>query len=882
MTHERRQVLVPAVLLFGILAGHALLETARDAMFLARLPPQHLAWAYMAIAVAALTVMATLRRWSIARDPRRLLAITLAIAAAGTGVLAATVSGDSSLVFVLYVWTGLVATLVVPNFWTMVDRSNRVVEAKRRFARISAGGVLGALVGSAVAGALGHVLPTHSLVVVAAVVFGLVAVTSALVAPAPLPDEAPLRSREGQPTVAMRSPRYLRILLVLGVCSTVTVTLVDLTFKRAFAEAFDAPHLATAFGLLYTTLNLVALVIQLVVTSRLLERIGVTAALTILPALVTLTAVGFVATGAFLSLLLLKLSDGGLRHSLHRVASEILYLPLPSAVRDRWKPIVDAVGQRGGQVLAAFAWFTVTTQDVSTTAIAGMLAVLGTLWLVALHVTRRSYVAQFRSMVAAGEIERNVRITALDADSTKLLDEAISSPDELEALAALEVLGHAGNVPAFVLYHPRVGVVRRALELLSGDQRTEVTRILEHLVDHADPTIRAAALTASGRTGSGHDRLRIALEDRHADVRAAAVVWLINDPELGDIAHEQLEALLHGSLDEKLALARALESRPLEKFRDIIDELLASPEARLRRATLRVLRCSPELARTDRLLQLLEDPHCRGDARRVFVALGTRGLDVLIAALDDARTPLGVRRHLPRTISRFVRPVAVAALAGRLAREPDGTTEFKILRALGRMRSDAPHLPVDPKLVEAYLHRSVEDAARYTTLLDRIGDDTQPSLELVRELLREKQRWSIEHAFRALGILYPRSGVRTLYGAVRGKNKERRAAAHELLEPMLPMEIRLPLFAILDDLPPDVRRKRLAATQFGHRALDSEEDLLVALLTDPSESLRCLAAYHIAERHLSGLRHHLDRLRPDVGPPLVLYAFDQAIARLDA
>jgi hypothetical protein len=121
-----------------------------------------------------------------------------------------------------------------------------------------------------------------------------------------------------------------------------------------------------------------------------------------------------------------------------------------------------------------------------------------------------------------------------------------------------------------------------------------------------------------------------------------------------------------------------------------------------------------------------------------------------------------------------------------------------------------------------------------------------------------------------------------LYGALLGASKERRAAAHELLEPMLPVDIRLPLFAILDELPADVRRKRLAATSFGHHAIDTEEELLVALLTDPSESLKCLAAYHIADRRLGGLRHHLDRLRPDVGPPLVLYAFDQAIARLDA
>lgn len=882
MTGERRQVLAPAVLLFGFLVAHSLLETARDALFLTRLGPQHLAWAYLAIAIVALLAMVVVRRWSVSRDPRRLLATTLGAAAVGTAVLGATVTTYSSLVFVLYVWTGLIATLVVPCFWTMVDRSNRVIEAKRRFARISAGGVMGAIIGSALAGALGHILPTYTLVFAAALAFAGVAASTLVLAPRAVVDDIhPRRARAGE-QVHRRSPRYLRLLLALCLVSTVTLTLVDLTFKRAFAEVFAAADLATAFGVLYTMLNLVALVIQLVATSRLLERIGVAAALTILPALITISAIGFVVTGAFLSILFLKLSDGGLRHSLHRVASEILYLPLTAHVRERWKPVVDAAGQRGGQMVAALLWFIVSTQALSTRTIAVGLAVLCVGWLTALFVVRRAYVAQFRGMVAAGEIERDVRVAAVDADSSRLLTEALSSPDELESLAALEVLAHVGDIPAFVLYHPSDTVVRRALELLGAKLRPDVVRILEHLVDHADPAIRAVALAATARAGAGQERLRIALDDPDRNLRATASVWLAGDPELADVAAERSSSLLHGSLDDRVALARAMQLCPNQRLQPLLDALLAGSEAPVLRAALRVLQHAPALASTERMLELLQHPYVRGEVRRVFVALGARGLAALIGALDDPRTPLVIRRHVPRTISRFRSQLAVRALAARLSREADGTTEFKILRALGRMRSDDPTLPIDDESMRGYIQRSIDDAVRYTMLLDRLSADRAASIELLRELLREKQRWSIEHAFRALGIVHPRDDVRSLYGALTGPSKERRAAAHEILESMLPLDIRTALFAIVDDLQPDMRRKRLATTSAGHRPLETEEQLFAALLADPSESLKCLTAHHIAERHLSTLRPHLDRLRPDVGPPLVIYAFDQAIARLDA
>jgi hypothetical protein len=61
----------------------------------------------------------------------------------------------------------------------------------------------------------------------------------------------------------------------------------------------------------------------------------------------------------------------------------------------------------------------------------------------------------------------------------------------------------------------------------------------------------------------------------------------------------------------------------------------------------------------------------------------------------------------------------------------------------------------------------------------------------------------------------------------------------------------------------------------------SYEALAATLLADPSESLRCIVAYHVADRGMIALRADLERLRPSLGPPFVVHAFDQAIARLD-
>ena len=83
-----------------------------------------------------------------------------------------------------------------------------------------------------------------------------------------------------------------------------------------------------------------------------------------------------------------------------------------------------------------------------------------------------------------------------------------------------------------------------------------------------------------------------------------------------------------------------------------------------------------------------------------------------------------------------------------------------------------------------------------------------------------------------------------------------------------------------------VRDGRIVAvgkvTETARHTIDADGLIVpsAALLDDPSDSLRCIAAHHVAERRLVALRPHLARLSP--ASPLVTQAFDQAIARLDA
>src|SRR6186713_2617987 len=125
---ERRPAAIAFLVLFGILAAHTILETARDALFLARLPPSQLPWMYLAMAAIAVG----LSQWSTRRlsGPRALTTL-LAVCAAGTFSfwLIGTSRGAWTL-RALYVWTGLVITLAAVQFWLVAGEIYTITQAK--------------------------------------------------------------------------------------------------------------------------------------------------------------------------------------------------------------------------------------------------------------------------------------------------------------------------------------------------------------------------------------------------------------------------------------------------------------------------------------------------------------------------------------------------------------------------------------------------------------------------------------------------------------------------------------------------------------------------------------------------------------------------------
>jgi AAA family ATP:ADP antiporter len=895
---ERGDTVAAFLTLLGLTAGHMLLETGRDALFLARLPASQLPWTYLLVAGAGV-LLAKLERKIAGKMTRFGVPIAL-LAGAGIDVVFWVLAARPSpgMLYALYVYTGIFASWVTVEFWLLLGQRFDMTEAKRLYGLIGTGSVLGAVVGALLARAVAGALPARHVLLASAVAF-VATGTGPAVAFARrvrFAEEAP-KSVAG-PSLrteirALGSRPYVTRLLVLTLLATVALGLVDYLFKSAAARWIAPGELASFFATVYAALGGAALVAQLFGVSWLLRTLGVHRGLWVVPVLVAAAAAGGVAGVGMIAVLVLKGIDGSLRYSLHRTTMELLYVPLPDAIRRRVKPFIDLVGQRGGQALVSLGILAAMAVGCGDAALMVGLLVLAILWLVAAVGLRRHYLDLFRNTLREGSLGAHGELPALDLDALETLFGALNSARDGEVLAALDLLAEQGRgrlIPALVLYHPSSAVVLRAFDLFTRAGRVDFVPIADRLVSHPDVEVRTAALRARAAAKPEECFLRAQLDHECVHMRATALVALVSHGWAGaEHAENHVRDIgCCGPLDIKLALARAIRFQPSPAFEDELEAMARSGDPRLYVDVARAMAALKSERHLPFLMPMLQYRAAVPFVREAFAAIGPSAIEFLSRALDDPKLPHAVRRRIPRAMSDLDADVVAPMLVTRLASEPDGMVRYRILRALGRMRRLGPRLRLDRGALTKAAEQTIDEVFRalaWRTALERaVADEPAlktPAHELMVSLLTDKELHGIERIFRLLGLLHPGEDFAQIFRGLRGirsSSAKSRASARELLENLLAGDLRDKLLILVDDVPGEVRLAR-AAPRAARNGVPYDV-LLGEILDAGGDTLRSLVAYHVGELGMHSLRGTVQSLRRASTEPLVATLIDRARALL--
>lgn len=273
-----------------------------------------------------------------------------------------------------FLWVGVFNLMIVAQFWAFANEIYTIERGQRLFPLVGVGGSLGAWVGARAASRLmaAQLKPADLLLLAAIGLLVCVGLNYCVTRRAAVPrtlhrredDDRPLK-RDGGIQLIL-SDRYLGLIAVLVILVNVVNTtgeyllgrLVVSEAARAIANGtaggFNKSQLIGIFyGDFFGWVNLVGLLIQLVLVSRLFKWIGVGGSLFVLP-LIALGSYGLLAALPLLGAVRLgKILENSTDYSLYNTARHALFLPTSREAKFKAKQAIDALCWRVGDLLQA-------------------------------------------------------------------------------------------------------------------------------------------------------------------------------------------------------------------------------------------------------------------------------------------------------------------------------------------------------------------------------------------------------------------------------------------------------------------------------------------------------------------------------------------------
>ncbi len=394
MPGEAPKALLLALNIFLLLLAYYLIKPVRDAILLAG--NEAAIKSYLGVAQAVLFIFVVKAFSALAsKRPRHILIawVTLFFASNLVVFYALHLAGLAlrPMGIAFFTWIGIFNYLIVAQFWGFANDLYTEEAGKRLFPLIAFGATFGAATGSKIADWLIGPLGVYRMMLVSAAVLVVTVLLSVRIhylevracakeaadcteerKLALKAQEEPLK-RGGGFRLVFKSRYLLFIALLIGVYNFINATgeyIISDVFRRAAQQAIQTgttgglsmEQIIGRFFAEYQLLaNLLALLIQLFLVSRIFKWIGVGGALFILP-LIALGGYGYIAFGASLLLVKwVKSLENGTDYSVMNTTRAALFLITPREEKYKAKAAIDTFFVRGGDALAALAVFVGTT-----------------------------------------------------------------------------------------------------------------------------------------------------------------------------------------------------------------------------------------------------------------------------------------------------------------------------------------------------------------------------------------------------------------------------------------------------------------------------------------------------------------------------------------
>ena len=889
-----------------VIASYVLARAIRNGLYIEQFGANALVYVYAASPLVLSLFVPAYTRLAARLGPRRLTAGTLIFFSANVLLFWSlfTFLSRPWIIGVFYVWVNCFGVIAPVHAWSYASSLFDTRQARRLFGVIGSGASLGAILGGLLARVLVEPMGGSIPLLLLLALLILVAASVVTFANTKIRRRGLMRlgrsdgRRFGRILGTIAGSPYLRLIAAIVVLGSIVTQWTSLQLSLVAEQHFnkEATALTRFNGTFTLALGSVSFLVQLFATSQALRRFGLAMTILALPLSLGLGSALIVLAPGFLSVLLTSSFDQGLRFSVDRPTYELLYLPMTPSERVPIKNAIDIIGTRIADALGAVVYGVITGGfllipglGLTLRGTAGLNLLMIGGWILVGWRLRSEYVRTIQESIHRHRIDMERTPTdVLERSAAEALLEKLdaSDPDEVRyALDLIEGQRTRSWHPALraLLQHPEPDIRQRALALLSAAGDRGIADVAARMLRDPSLGVRTEALLFLSREMGLDPLARIEQLGDFEDfsIRAGMAAFLAS-PGPGqkiDAALALLETMARAPGEagarERAEAARLIALVP-DAFVEVLPTLIADADAEVARQAITTARTIVRDETVPALVAALARPEVSDEAAGALARFGDAIVPEIARRLEDAATPIDVRRELPAVLVRIGSMQAEQTLVESLL-QTDPMLRHRVVASLNKLRVIHPEVPLDRAPVELLL--AAEIAGHYRSyqvlgpLQARLNED-DPVLQAMRHSMEQE----LERIFRVMALLLPHAGLHDAYVGVRSTNQMVRGNALEFLDNVLKPDLRQVLVPLLDSQVSVGERIALANKLVG-APLETPEQAITTLIASGDGWMRSCAVYAIGALQLEGLEGELRRLE-DADDPAVRESARNARRRL--
>jgi ATP/ADP translocase/HEAT repeat protein len=898
--------------------------TASWALFLDQYGAADLPYVYMGLAIACTFSGLIYMRAQKKLPFGKLLSFNLTFLLAGILILRGMLSWSDARwpALVLAIWAFVEMVLTSLEFWPLCSKLLDVRQGKRLFGVIGSGEVFSGIIGGFATPWLVASVGTSNLLFLSAagLAVSLVLLTyirKAYAVDDQIPDtkikSSSDRPMEKEKFTALLKNKYVLLLLLMPFFSVLSLYILDNSFNTlAKLQYPDTDQLAGFFGMFSAVISLCVFLGKTFLAGPLLAKFGIRLGLLSNSITVLVFASAFSVAGfqygvepltgiVFWLLVATRGMEKISRNAIYVQAVQLTYQPLDSKHRVQVQTAVEAIiepitcGLAGALILFLTKQFAFNSVQLIYVALVTLTLGVAIAMMV---------VSEYTHVLAGALKKRNFGALDLgleDKSTIELLKKKLESPYIGEVLYSLNILENLeptslNTMLEQLMEHENSEVRKDIYGRLQAIKPVGLcSKVEDRIEKETDSELKSAALqTLCALNEEAFETVVPFLDAEDANIRKGAMIGLLKNGGIEGIvaAGERLTAMANSEDEsERVFAAKVFGEVAIGSFHRPLIRLLNDECHSVKKAA---LEAAPKLQNPKlwkHVVKHLYDQSVRADAMNALVKAGPSVLYVLEKEFNKEEQTPQIRSKIARICGLIGGKEAIEFLRKRYD-FPVEAVRHAILMALKRCGYQATD---DTAQLNQLVKEEAESSCWVLASMVDIGE-TDAS-KLLHSALRNEWEKSRQRIFALLSFLYDSDTMNRVAMHLTSDTRKNTVFALELLDNLLSKDLRDLVFPIVDDIPFDLRLKRLnqifkqpalgrdnrlreiifrsdksttawtkscALYMIGKASINSLYDAVVAALSSPEEIVRETAVWTVGQLAPDNLTQTLSMMMEDV------------------